>query len=392
MRKITQSSLVATIALATLVNVANANESLSDAFKNGTLKAQIKSIYSDSNFLGNASSDEIVTVGGSLGYVSGDFYGFSGGVTFQTSHIPSEDNNNGVFASDLDAQGSVLSEAYINYTRSNTSFKVGRQFLYTPLVSSAIDGKSSESLVKDSFEAFVLTNTDIPNTTLVMGYVDKYQSKTSSGDIGNFEQFEDGAYTIYAKNTSIANVTLQAQYLKVNATASDSDRDNLYFQADYALAGHTLSVQYLSSADKAQADGELYGLRAMGPLGIEKIGYIVAYNSSTKDGAVDLVAGTGTSDTPFTAMPVNGGGVPARANTDTLVGGLVIPIADITGILYVGESFCDVGLGDVKAAGAIAIYPFYKNFLVKVNYEHVETQNIFTENTDVTRVYLSYTF
>lgn len=104
--------------------------------------------------------------------------------------------------------------------------------------------------------------------------------------------------------------------------------------------------------------------------------------------------GTGTSDLLFTAMPVNGSGVPARANTDTLVGGIVIPILDVTTVAYAGNSWSNDMVGDVFATGAIAIYPFYKNFLLKVNYEHVEVEESILEdgNTDVTRVYLSYKF
>lgn len=145
-------------------------------------------------------------------------------------------------------------------------------------------------------------------------------------------------------------------------------------------------------------DGELYGIKAQGALGIGKLGYLVAFNSSTKDGDVNLGAGAGTTDTAFTAMPVNGGGVPTRANTDTLVGGLIVPVYDITTIAYAGYSWSNGGLGDVSAVGAMAIYPFYENFLLKVNYEHVETEHtiipagIEEKNTDVARVYLSYKF
>lgn len=140
------------------------------------------------------------------------------------------------------------------------------------------------------------------------------------------------------------------------------------------------------------------GLKANGALGISNLAYIVAFNSSTKDGDIDLGAGTGTSDTPFTAMPVNGGGVPSRANTDTLVGGLIIPITNITTIVYAGNSWSNGGLGDVSATGLMAIYPFYKNVLLKANYEHVETEHtiapagIVDRNTDVTRIYLFYSF
>ncbi len=395
MKKIIKLSLVTSL---TLISSLSA-ENLSEAFSNLKVKGEIKAEYSSSNFLGNTSSDNITAIGGNLGIVTGEYYGFKAGITFQASSIIDDKNNNNVFANDLDASGAVLSEAYIDYSISNTSLKVGRQYIYTPLISTALDGKSSESILKDSFEAYVLTNTDIPNTTLVAGYINKYQAKTNGiGDISDFNKFQDGAYTIYAKNTSIENLTLQVQYLKENGRTSASDKDALYVQADYKVAGHKISAQVLSSTDKTQVsnaqDGTLFGLRAMGPLGIGKLGYIAAYTSSTdKNAPVYTGAGTGTSDTPFTAMPVHGGGVPVRADTDTLVGGIIIPAFGATTIAYAGHSASKThALGDVDAIGAMVIYPINKNFLLKVNYEHVETEKIFNEDTDTTRVYLSYKF
>lgn len=374
-------------------------DNLADAFSNGKIKGEIKSVYSNSNFLGNSKSDDIGTVGGSLGYKTADFYGFNANATVQASHVINDDNNNNVFKDDLDASGAVLSEANLEYKILNTSAKAGRQFIYTPLVSTAIVGKSSESLVKDSFEAYLLTNSDIPNTVITAGYVDKYQGKTTgTGDIGKFEQYEDGAYTLYIKNNSIQNLELQGQYLKINSIAANLDVQDYYFQADYKLGNQTFSAQYLINNNESSENGEIYGLKATGPLGISNLAYIVAFNSSTKDGDVNLGAGEGTTDTLFTAMPVNGGGVPKRANTDTLIGGLIVPIMDVTTVAYTGYSWSDGGLGDVSAVGAMAIYPFYKNFLLKVNYEHVEIENtipvagIVDANTDVTRVYLSYNF
>ena len=372
-------------------------DNLSDAFTNGKIKGEIKSVYSNSNFLGLAESDDITTVGGSLNYITGDFYGFNAGTTVQVAHVINEDNNNNVFSSDLDASGAILSEAYLEYKLANTNAKAGRQFIYTPLVSTAIDGKSSERLIKDSFEAYLLTNTDITNTTIVAGYVDKYQAQANSGDL-EFNQYEDGAYTLYVKNNSIENLELQAQYLRVNKITTNNDFQDIYLQADYKIGNQTVSAQYLATNNETTDDGELFGLKATGPLGISNLAYVAAFNTNSKDGDANLGAGAGTSDTAFTAMPVNGGGVPSRANTDTLVGGIIIPIFDVTTVAYAGNSWSNGGLGDVFAAGAIAIYPINKNLLLKANYEHVETEHtivpagIVEANTDTTRVYLSYKF
>ncbi len=401
MKKFTTLSLVASVALSTSLYA----DTLSEAFANSKFKGELKTVYTKSNFdpgtpsLPANEDDSVLAVGGSLNVITGSFYGLKLGGTFQASSVVSDTDHNGIFANDMDVSGAVLSESYLDYSLSKTNLKIGRQFIFTPLLSSSIDGKSSESIIKDSFEAYILSNTDIPNTTLVAGYVDKYQGKTNGDrDVSKFNDFQDGAYTLYVKNTSIKNLTLQAQYLDEDGVTNATDKNAFYFQADYALGAHLLSAQYLSSEDKTQAsdaqDGTMYGLKAMGPLGIDKLGYIVAFNSSTdKKAPVYTGAGAGTSDTPFTAIPVNGGGISTRADTDTLVGGIIVPIAGTTTIPYVGKSFSSTHpLGDVTAMGAMFMYPVNKNFSIKVNFEHVSIEKIAKENADTARIYLSYKF
>jgi len=400
MKKVSRLSLIATLALSSTMYANN----ISEAFDKLEVSGEVKAAYVDSNFLGGTKSDSVTAIGGSLSVKTGEFYGFKAGATFQTSSVLSDDvgnnagtplsvNNTSYRTNFFDASGSVLSEAYIEYAFKNTSVKAGRQFITTPLVSSGLEGKSSEAIIRDSFEAYTLTNTDIPNTTVVLGYVDKFQAQSDgSGNVGKFNSFQDGAYTIYAKNTSIENLTLQAQYLDVSGTTAATDKDALYFQADYQLGAQTISAQYLTTTDSSN-DGELYGLRATGPLGLGKLGYLVAYTSSTdKNNAVYNGAGEGTTDTIFTALPVHDGGVPSRADNDTLVGALVAPIGPTTVIAYTGKSSSSThALGDVTGTGVMFIYPIAKDLVLKANYEHVTVQAQ-PEDTDTTRVYLSYKF
>lgn len=406
MKKFSCLSLIASIAITTPLLA----DKVSEAFENMKVKGELKTAYINSNFLGASESDSVFAVGGNLGIVTGDFYGFKAGITFQASSVLSDDvNNNNTSPFNVNgvskrtnyfnASGAILSEAYLEYALSNTSLKVGRQFIYTPLVSTGLENKSSEAIIKDSFEAYILTNTDLPDTKIVAGYINKWQAQSDGhGDVAEFEDVQDGAYTIYAKNTSIKNLTLQTQYLNIDGKEKSGDKDAFYFQADYKLGNHTVSAQYLNSTDKSQAtnaeDGELFGVKATGPLGLGKLGYLVAFNSSTDDnGAIYTGAGEGATDTPFTAMPVHDGGVPTRADTDTIVGAIIIPAFDATFIPYTGKSYSDShALGDVTAMGAMAIYPINKNLLVKAQFEHVKVQKVLSENTDTTRVYLSYKF
>jgi hypothetical protein len=410
MKRFTKLSLATIIALTSITTIASAGENLSDAFSNLKVNGEIKAGYVNSNFLGGADYDAITAAGGRISTVTGDFYGLKAGVTFQGATVLNDDltkTNSGPFSVNsvskrtnyFNASGAVMSEAYLEYTLSNTNFKGGRQFIDTPVVSSGHEGKSSESMIKDAFEAYVLTNTDISNTTFVVAYVDKWQSQSDgNGNVGEFEQVEDGAYTIYAKNKSIENLTLQAQYLKVNGTTSANDKDLFFVQGDYQVGPHTLSAQYYDSTDKTQApgaqDGQMVAFRATGPLGLGKLGYLVGYSASLdKDGGVFTGLGEGETDTILTGLPVHDGGVPSRPDTNTAVGALVFPISDLTLIGYAGKSMSSThALGDVTGMGAMAIYPVAKNLMLRVNYERVECEKILTENTNTTRVYLAYNF
>ena len=115
-----------------------------------------------------------------------------------------------------------------NSKMKKTSLKVGRQFITTPLVSSGIAGKSSEAIINDSFEAYTLTNNDIADTTIVAAYVNQYQQKTDgSGNIGEFAKFQDGASSLFVKNTSLKDTTIQVQYLSEKGETSATNRGAL---------------------------------------------------------------------------------------------------------------------------------------------------------------------
>ncbi len=407
MKKILGLSIITSLILSTSTYA----DEISEAFNNLEVKGEVKLGFASSDFLGAAKTDDVTAVGGNLSVKTGSFYGLKAGVTFQAATILSEDtrnnptnafsvNNTSYRTSFFDTDGVSLSESYLEYTISNTTFKAGRQYIHTPIVNNAMEGKSSEAIVKDSFEAYVLTNTDIPNTTLVAGYVDKFQAQNNgNNEFNDFADVEDGAYTLYAKNTSIDNLTLQAQYLNINGTTAATDTDLFYLQADYQAGPHTLSAQYYASSVNNQ-DGRMFGLRATGPLGLGKLGYLLGYSSSMDNtNAVYTGAGAGATDSVFTALPVHDGEVPARADTDTLVGAIVMPVGPTTIIPYAGKSMSKTHvLGDVTGIGAMFIYPIAKNLVLKANYEHVDTENtlvpagVVNDTTNTARIYLSYKF
>lgn len=151
-----------------------------------------------------------------------------------------------------------LQEAFITYKSSNTTAKIGRQKLDTPLAFS-----EDWNIVENSFEALAVINTDIPNTTLVAAHVSKgngvdytLASSTVASHKGAQTITEDGVFSNYvtkgaraigAINTSISGVTAQAWYYDVATVAKA-----YWLQADAKLPMNlTAGVQYASVDSQA---------------------------------------------------------------------------------------------------------------------------------------------
>lgn len=219
-------SLVAMTAVMTLSSNSFAADTLADAFKNGSLTGEIRAFYFDRDT--GTRNENILATGLMLNYVTQNYEGLKAGITFQSSSTPfASDDAKSLFVRDMWAQGGQLSEAYLAYTLGKTEFKGGHMYIATPLVVG-----SSSRVIRESFEGFSITNTDLPNTTLGAVYVDKFQARTNrAGDVGKFAQYGDGAYSLYAINKSIEGLSLSGawariqDYNKVMGFSSNTDLD-----------------------------------------------------------------------------------------------------------------------------------------------------------------------
>jgi len=160
-----------------------------------------------------------------------------------------------------------IDEAWIAGTAGKTTAKLGRQALDTPLAFT-----ETWSVSTNTFEAAVLLNQDIPDTTLVGAWIGKSNgigddtSPTSSnGSItatdGKFNSFaNNGAYTIGAINNTWKPLTAQVWYYNLSSLA-----DAYWLQADLDMEGVLAGVQYTnidssaSGTDKDKAVGAMLG-------------------------------------------------------------------------------------------------------------------------------------
>lgn len=384
MEKFAKLSLVASLAFAGLTSAYA--DSLAEALAASKLKGEIKSQYFTKKSAAGVE-DSIWTNGGNLSVTTGSYYGFDAGVTFQTGRVATVEGSG--FNAEMNADGSALSEAYIQYAIDKTSFKAGRQYLSSPLI--AVSGSR---MFKQSFEAYMLSNTDLPNTTLVAGYVTKYQNRTSSSSgsttIGDAPFFvdvgSDGAYSLYAKNTSIANLTLQSQYIVL--TLDPHDKKALYADATYKIGDIILGAQlYNTDNGSASDNGQLFGIKA------EKTFFgvhaKVAYTTTGSDQHQQTVFnGLGSAaDAVFTATAV-GSTNTYLANTNSYQVAVDYKFDNGFGLEAMYTNW-DKGTTSESETDLIASYKINKNLSTQLWYVSYAED---TANDYHTRFYVSYSF
>ncbi|WP_200763714.1 OprD family outer membrane porin [Nitrosophilus alvini] len=329
------------IAASLLLNLGYAADSLEEAVANGKFKGHIRSFYIDRNWEGaleSAKTDySAFAVGIDLKYETASFYGLSAGIALYS------DNDFGLNSSDLskvhksilgdNADGySFVGEAYLQYKQGNTTFKAGRQRLDTPLAA-ADDARMIPTL----FEAYVLTNTDLPDTTLVAAHVTKiapgtffnqYRSTSATGQAlaltagyganadASIGKFQDMGWYAIGKETNgvtagaiiykgIKNVTLQAWDYYAHDILNA-----VYLQADFkwnCLISDQIkpfaAIQYINEKDV----GDRYAGEIDGSYMGAKVG--ASYNNFTLYGAYSAsdsntdAAVNGGIITPWGGMP-----------------------------------------------------------------------------------------
>jgi hypothetical protein len=132
-----------------------------------------------------------------------------------------------------------LGEAWMATTMGKTTAKIGRMQLDTPLAFS-----ETWNIAPNTFEAAVLINQDIPNTTLIGAWIGKGNGGAGVvGPQGTFNTFvNDGAYAAAIVNNSYKPLTAQAWYYNVVNVA-----DAYWLQADIdcsLLKGLKIGGQY----------------------------------------------------------------------------------------------------------------------------------------------------
>lgn len=206
-----------------------------------------------------------------------------------------------------------IGEVWMAATLGKTTAKVGRMELDTPLAFS-----EKWSVVPNTFEAAVILNQDIPDTTLVGAWVGKgngtnpgvgFNNRSALDTLGlaydggvvgaaaDFHTFANGgAYAAAIVNNSYKPLTAQAWYYNVVNVA-----DAFWLQADVKcklLPGVIIGAQYAEMDPKGLLTAAKNSTAYAGKLGYEGIeGLVVfgAYSKTDKDGTLKI-ANVGTNN------------------------------------------------------------------------------------------------
>ncbi|MDD5387231.1 MAG: OprD family outer membrane porin [Sulfuricurvum sp.] len=207
---------------------------------------------------------------------------------------------------------SWVEEAYLAYTVGKTTAKIGRQALNTPLAFT-----ETWNVVENTFEAAVLLNNDVPDTTLVGAWVGKHNGVgllataargTTVAQNGAFSTFGvSGAYAAGAINKSIPNTTAQAWYYNVPDIATA-----YWLQADTKIVDMvSLGAQYagmmpdststtLGAADANHRDTNVIAVKAA--VDVAGVNLYAAYSSVNKGTLGFANVATGDKSSVYTTL------------------------------------------------------------------------------------------
>jgi len=196
--------------------VADDDYSISQALQNGKTTIDAQVFYFDRSFDKPDTPDaEALTVGGIMKYESAKAHNTKLGFAYYGSHSLFDiiDRDKGGGTSILQSDGddiAFLGEAYLDFDTGANEVKIGRQRLTGPIMND-----HGIRLLPSVYEAAVYRNKSLPDTTLELGYVDRYSgftSKLSRFDSQKEKWGTDGLGYLYVK-TKLAGVDLRAQYI-----------------------------------------------------------------------------------------------------------------------------------------------------------------------------------
>ena len=340
---------------------------------------------------GDDNSD--LALGGKLHVETNAWYGLSAGASFYTTHAIGDNDGAGVpFFNSSNDSYDILGEAYMQAQFGNTTLKAGRQEIDTPYADTDDIG-----MIPNTFEAYVLTNTDLPGTTIIAALV----QKMAGVDADVPEKFtttgmDGGIPTVGIIYEGLENLALQGWYYNVQDSAGD--RVFTYFDATYGTSmssmAFEIAAQYATQdAFDGDVDGDssIFGVTAS--IGLESAGISVAVAYNSTDGTA---ANNGFGGGPFFTSAEHLTLAETGADGDLLAftAEWDASAAGLNGLTLGAGYFTLNDRNDAEATelDLTANYAFNDNFSVDVIYSDIEDDITGDGDFTNTRVFVNYTF
>lgn len=239
--------------------------------------------------IADASWDE-ASVGGYLHYDSPTWKGLSTGAELYTTQGKgtAEDVDLGYNERFFDADNdnyTFLSELYLRGVFGNTEAVIGRQELDTPFADS-----NDVGMVPNRFEAAMVTNKDIADTTVTLGYI---RSIAGGGaeDPKDFIKLNgnDGIYMVGVNYDGIKNLALQGWYYYGDNLTKISFIEAIY-SGELGSLGYEAGVQYATQR-YSKSNNNVYGAMIATEEKSTGLGAMIGYNETNGISADNLFGG-----------------------------------------------------------------------------------------------------
>jgi hypothetical protein len=236
--------------------------------------------------------------------------------------------------------GGEVTQMYLSYAMGNTAIKAGRMEL--PKSLSPLAFSETWNVFANTFEAALVVNTDLPDTTLVGAWVARGNGMRGSAvgiyDLGVWNDIganDNGAFMVTAVNKTIEGLTLTGTfYYLAEAGVAAEDAMALWGDAKFAMpvAGNTIAFGVQGGMiDVDDVDPTIaYGAKASGTFNIPAFGSVAlcaAYSGvDLQNGAANLAVrnlATGIKTPLYTQMVLNqdyiSGALSAAGTADTMM-------------------------------------------------------------------------
>ena len=240
----------------------------------------LKAMYVADDKKGGRPNQSTPGFGGKLGAETGEYFGFKvKGAWYTTTDLglrQEDPRKTDAYMFDLDKEPySLLGEMQISARLGKTVLTIGRQEFFSPIINTY-----DYRIIPNLFDAYTLTNRDLPDTTVTLAYVSKMSGLDGLVTFSEFRSMSQQAYTslkvaadgsIDAKNGDTLDISKVVGDHGVWTTGIVHGKDNKFQLWNY-YGADTLNTLYIDGQLKsglsqdftAMLEGQTYQVSAVG--------------------------------------------------------------------------------------------------------------------------------